>query len=157
MRRATPKRITPPDPIHGNAALGKFINYVMRAGKKSVAQKIVYDSFARIQETAKRDPLEVFDAAVKNVGPEVEVKSRRVGGANYQIPMPVSPNRRQSLAFRWLITAAKMRKGKPMAERLALEFVDAANKAGNAFKKREDTYRMAEANRAFAHFGRFRR
>lgn len=149
------KRKTIPDPKYNSLTVARLINYIMQRGKKSVAQKIVYRGFEIIQEKAKQNPLDVFDKAIKNIGPEVEVRSRRVGGANYQIPTPVSAERRLALALRWLIKAAKARKGMPMKERLALEVIDAANKTGAAFKKREDTYRMAEANRAFAHFARF--
>ena len=157
MRGKTPKRNIEPDPKYGNPTVAKFINYVMRRGKKNVARAIVYSSFDAIAKASKRDPLEVFDVAVRNVAPEVEVRSRRVGGANYQIPTPVLPERRQALAFRWLLGAARARKGQPMWQKLAGELMDAANKQGAAFKKREDVYRMAEANRAFAHFARFSR
>jgi len=129
----------------------------MERGKKSVAQKIVYNSFDIIKEKTKKDPLEIFDLAIKNVSPDVEVKSRRVGGANYQIPIAVSGKRKLALALHWIINAAKERKGMPMKERLALEFIDAANKTGVAMKKKDNVYRMAEANRAFAHFGRYNR
>src|SRR3989344_4373301 len=157
MRGKTPKRKITPDPKYSNAIVAKFINYVMRRGKKSIAQQIVYDSFEEIAKTTKKDPIEIFDTAVRTVGPEVEVRSRRVGGANYQIPTPVSPERRQSLAFRWILAAAHTRKGQPMRQKLTAVLTDAANKVGSAFKKREDVYRMAEANRAFAHFARFNR
>ncbi|TSC77297.1 MAG: small subunit ribosomal protein S7 [Parcubacteria group bacterium Gr01-1014_31] len=146
-----------PDAKYGSATVTKFINYIMRKGKKSIARSILYQSFEDIAEKTKHDPREVFDAAVRNVGPEVEVRSRRVGGANYQIPTPVSPERRQALAFRWILAAAHTRKGQPMWQKLSAELTDAANKVGSAFKKREDVYRMAEANRAFAHFARFNR
>lgn len=157
MRRPTPKRKSIPDPRYQSTNIGKCINYIMERGKKSVAQGIVYDSFDIIQKKTKQDPLDVFDAAIKNISPDVEVKSRRVGGANYQIPMPVSGERKLALALRWIIEAAKDRKGMPMKEKFALEIIDAANKTGAAMKKRENVYRMAEANRAFAHFGRYRR
>lgn len=155
MRGKTPKRKITPDPKYGSPTVAKFVNYVMRKGMKSVARGIVYDSFSAIEEQTKKDPRETFDAALRNVTPEVEVRSRRVGGANYQIPTPVTPERKQALAFRWLLTAARLRKGQPMWKRLAAELTDAANKQGAAFKKREDVYRMAEANRAFAHFARY--
>jgi len=154
MRGKTPKRKITPDPKYSNAIVAKFINYVMRRGKKSIAQQIVYDSFEEIAKTTKKDPIEIFDTAFRNVAPEVEVRSRRVGGANYQIPTPVSPERKQALAFRWLLTAARSRKGAPISRRLADELIAAYNREGAAIKKREDTYRMAEANRAFAHFAR---
>jgi len=124
----------------------------MRRGKKSTAQKVVYNCFEIIKEKTKKDPLEIFDTAMRNVGPEVEVKSRRIGGGNYQVPVPVMGERRVTLAYRWLIAASKARKGAPMSEKLADELIAAANKEGAAIKKRQDTYKMAEANRAFAHF-----
>ena len=124
----------------------------MRQGKKSVAQKVVYKSFDIIKEKTKGNPIELFDKAIKNILPSLEVKSRRVGGANYQVPRPVRPDRKIQLAFRWIINAAKAKKGKSMAEKLAEEFMLAANNEGTAIKKKLDTHRMAEANRAFAHF-----
>jgi len=148
------KRDIKPDPKYGNLTVAKFINYVMRKGKKTVAQKIVYGAFDQISEKTKTDPLDVFDRAFKNLQPSVEVKSKRVGGANYQIPTPVRGERRVALAFRWLIAAADSRKGKPMAMKLADEIVSAANNEGDAIKKKMDVHRMAEANRAFAHFAR---
>ncbi len=157
MRGKTPKRNIIPDVQYNSVAIAKFINQVMSDGKKSTARKVVYDAFAIIQEKTKKDPLEVFDTALKNVAPDVEVKSRRVGGGNYQIPIPVMGARKNALAFRWLIKAARDRKGAPMAKRLADELMAAAEKEGSAMKKRSDTYKMAEANRAFAHFGRARR
>jgi small subunit ribosomal protein S7 len=155
MRRKTPKRKIKPDPKYHSLTIAKLVNYVMRGGKKSVAQDIVYSCFDIIKEKTNHDPLDILDKAIKNVGPEVEVRGRRIGGANYQIPVPVSGDRRLALALRWIIDAAKERKGMPMKERLAQELIDAANKTGAAYKKRENTYRMAEANRAFAHFARF--
>ncbi|MAF24878.1 30S ribosomal protein S7 [bacterium] len=149
-----PVRELASDSKYGSTNVTKFINYVMEGGKKSTAEKVVYDAFDIINQKTKKDPLEIFDAAVSNVAPEVEVKSRRVGGANYQIPMAVMGNRRTALAYRWLLEAARARKGVPMGQKLAAELMDAANSAGSAFKKREDTYKMAEANRAFAHFAR---
>lgn len=146
------RRVIAPDPKYGSVALAKFTNYVMYGGKKSTAQAIVYGALDRIQTQAKRDPLEVFAAAVKNVAPAMEVKSKRVGGANYQVPFPVRGERRQALAFRWLLGAARGQKGKPMAEKLAGELLAASNNEGIAVKKRMDVARMAEANRAFAHF-----
>jgi len=143
------------DPKFHNLQIAKFINYIMRRGKKSIAQKVVYEAFANISEKLKQDPLEIFEKALKNVGPSLEVRGRRIGGANYQIPFPVRAERRFALSSRWLIEAAKKRKGQTMAEKLALELVDAANEAGEAFKKKVDTHKMAEANRAFAHFARY--
>ncbi|OGY46767.1 MAG: 30S ribosomal protein S7 [Candidatus Buchananbacteria bacterium RIFCSPLOWO2_01_FULL_46_12] len=152
MRGKTPKRDILPDPKYNSVTISKLINQIMRGGKKSVAQKVVYDCLDLIKEKMKKDPLEIFDGAVRNVAPEVEVKSRRVGGGNYQIPVPVLGNRKNALAFRWLITAATNRKGAAMRHKLAEELMAAYNKEGAAIKKRDDTYRMAEANRAFAHF-----
>jgi small subunit ribosomal protein S7 len=153
--KQAPKRNIKPDPKYGNLQIAKFTNYIMRKGKKSVAQSIVYDSIAVISEKTKQDALEIFDKALKNVGPSLEVRGRRIGGANYQIPYPVRAERKFNLACRWLITAAQKRKGRSMAEKLALEIIDAANETGEAFKKKVDTHKMADANRAFAHFARF--
>ncbi|MFA6410679.1 MAG: 30S ribosomal protein S7 [Candidatus Buchananbacteria bacterium] len=152
MRGKTPKRKLTPDPKFHSVNIAKLINYLMRRGKKSTAVKVVYDCFDVIKEKTSKDPLEIFDNALRNVGPDVEVKSRRIGGGNYQVPVPVSGERRTALAYRWIIAAAKARKGAPMAEKLADELIAAFNKEGAAIKKRMDTYRMAEANRAFAHF-----
>lgn len=153
MRRATKiKKINNLDPLYSNPLVGKFINYIMRQGKKSTAQKVVYKSFALIKEKTKGDPVELFNKAIKNISPSLEVKSRRVGGANYQVPQPVRPDRKIQLAFRWIINAAKAKKGKSMAEKLAEELMLAVNNEGAAIKKKLDTHRMAEANRAFAHF-----
>jgi len=153
MRRKTRiKKINNPDPLYGNPLVGKFINYIMRQGKKSTAQKVVYKSFDIIKEKTKGNPIELFDKAIRNISPSLEVKSRRVGGANYQVPRPVRPDRKILLAFRWIINAAKAKKGKSMAEKLAEELMLAANNEGAAIKKKLDTHRMAEANRAFAHF-----
>ncbi|MDD5342264.1 MAG: 30S ribosomal protein S7 [Patescibacteria group bacterium] len=140
------------DPKHNNLIIAKFINYVMRRGKKSVAQAIIYDMLDDISKKTKQDPLEIFDRGLKNVTPILEVKSRRIGGANYQIPVEVRGDRRITLAMRWLIKAAQTRKGMPMSQKLAEEFIAAANNQGEAIKKKEDVHRMAEANRAFAHF-----
>jgi len=150
--KQAPKRRIQPDPKFNNELITKFVNYVMERGKKSVAQRIVYDAFEIISESTKRDPIEVFDQALKNVTPTVEVRSRRIGGANYQIPIEVRGERRYSLAFRWILGAARAKKGKSMKEKLAFEIMGAAKGEGDAIKKREDVYRMAEANRAFAHF-----
>lgn len=152
--RPAPKRKIKPDPNFNNVQIAKFINYIMERGKKSVAQKVVYGAFDIVKEKTKKNPLEIFNEALKNATPLLEVRSRRVGGANYQIPVPVRAERKFALGSRWLINAAKTRKGRPMAERLALEMIDAAQGVGVAVKKREDTHRMAEANRAFAHFAR---
>jgi small subunit ribosomal protein S7 len=157
MRRATPKRKTKPDAKYKSVNIGKFTNYVMERGKKTIAQGIVYGSFDVIAQKTKKDPLDVFDAALKNISPDVEVKTRRVGGANYQVPIAVMGARKSTLALRWLIESAKQRKGMPMKEKLAVEIMDAANRTGTAMKKKETVYKMAESNRAFAHFGRFRK
>ena len=154
MRGKTPKREIIPDPKYHSVNIAKFINQIMRKGKKSVAQKVVYDCFDIIKEKTKKNPLEIFDGAVKNVGPEVAVKSRRIGGGSYQIPISVSGKRRGTLAYRWIIAAAKAHKGATMKQKLADELIAAYNKEGAAVKKRQDTYKMAEANRAFAHFAR---
>ena len=150
--KQAPKRKIKPDPRYNNLEIAKLINYIMERGKKTVAQKIVYDAFDIISAKTKKDPLVVFETAIRNVSPVLEVKGRRVGGANYQIPTPVRGNRRTTLAFRWIITAAQAKKGKPMKEKLALELMDAANKEGTAIKKREDVHKMAKANQAFAHY-----
>ncbi len=143
------------DPIFGSIALEKFTNHLMRKGQKATARKIVYSALEIVKrKVQKENPLEVFELAVKNVTPFLEVKSRRVGGANYQVPMEVRGERKITLAHRWLILASRRRKGKPMAQKLAEELIDAANNQGAAVKKKEDTHRMAEANRAFAHFAR---
>lgn len=151
-RRAAERREILPDPKYGDPVVAKFINCVMREGKKSVAEKIVYGALERIQRRTGRDPLPLFLEAVENVKPTLEVRSRRVGGATYQVPVEVRPERRQTLAIRWLIHAARGRSERTMEERLANELLDAANNRGAAIKKREDTLRMAEANRAFAHY-----
>lgn len=152
--KQAPKREIVPDPKFQNAEVAKFINYVMRRGKKSTAQAIVYGAFDLIADKTKKNPLEMFELAIKNVAPTLEVKGRRIGGANYQIPIQVKTERRFLLACRWIIDASKERKGKPMKEKLAQELMDAAKKEGNAMKKREAVQKMAEANRAFAHFAR---
>jgi small subunit ribosomal protein S7 len=153
--KQAPKRESYPDPKFNNSQVSKFINYIMRRGKKSTSQNIVYQCFDIISDKTKQDALEIFDNAIKNVGPSLEVKGRRIGGANYQIPFPVKTERRFNLACRWIINAAQKRKGKAMSEKLALEIIDAANSQGEAFKKKVDTHKMAEANRAFAHFARY--
>ena len=146
------KREILPDSVYENVMVAKLINQVMRRGKKTIARKIVYKAFDIIKEKTKKDPLEVFVLAIQNVSPLLEVKSRRVGGATYQVPTEVKSERRITLAMRWIIRAAKSRKGKPMREKLAEELMAAAKNEGVAIKKKQDTHRMAEANRAFAHF-----
>ena len=140
------------DPLHGSPLVQKFVNCVMLKGKKSVAQSAVYDAFELIKQRANDDPLKVFKKAVENVKPTLEVKTRRVGGANYQVPVEVNRNRQTSLSLRWIIGYARERGEKSMVERLAAELLDAANNRGGAIKKRDDTHRMAEANKAFAHY-----
>ena len=151
-RHRADKRQINPDPKFGNEVVTKFMNSVMSAGKKSVAEKIVYGAFSQIETKTKQDPLVVFRSALDNVMPQIEVRSRRVGGATYQVPVEVRHDRRQALAIRWLLTAARGRNEKTMVEKLSGELLDAANNRGNAVKKREDTHRMAEANRAFSHY-----
>jgi small subunit ribosomal protein S7 len=146
-----------PDNKYNSVKIAKFINYIMERGKKTVAAGIVYDSFDIIEDKMKADPKTVFEQAVRNVCPIVEVKGRRIGGANYQVPMEVQEPRKTSLGMKWIIDAARAKKGRPMATKLAEEFMDAYNKRGAAIKKREDVHRMAEANKAFAHFARFKR
>ena len=138
---------------YGNIAVGRFINYLMDGGRKTVAEKIVYDAFSTIETKLKTSPIEVFEKAFENISPAVEVSSRRVGGANYQVPRPVRPERQYMLAARWVIAAAGSKKGKPMADKLAEELMAASKNEGTAVKKKLDMHRMAEANRAFAHFG----
>jgi small subunit ribosomal protein S7 len=151
-RREVPKREILPDPKFGNIDVAKFMNVLMLSGKKSVAERIVYGAFEQIQTKGGKDPLEVFTVALNNVKPVVEVKSRRVGGANYQVPVEVRPSRRMALAMRWLREAAKKRSEKSMALRLAGELSEAAEGRGGAMKKRDEVHRMAEANKAFSHF-----
>ncbi|MFN3688473.1 30S ribosomal protein S7 [Salinarimonas sp.] len=151
-RHRAEKREINPDPKYGDLVLSKFMNSIMYDGKKSTAETIVYGAFDLVESRAKADPLEVFKAALENVAPAIEVRSRRVGGATYQVPVEVRTERRQALAIRWLITAARARNDKTMVERLAAELMDAAANRGSAVKKREDTHRMAEANRAFSHY-----
>jgi small subunit ribosomal protein S7 len=152
-RREIPKRELEPDPLYNSALVSKFINTVMSDGKRSTAERILYKSFDIITERTGDDPLKVFKKALDNVKPSLEVKSRRVGGSNYQVPVEVNPNRRLSLSIRWLVTYARQRgDGKTMQEKFANELLDASNLRGGAVKKREDTHRMAEANKAFAHY-----
>lgn len=154
MRRklkAKPKLI--PDLNYDSEKVAKFINYAMQEGKKTTARKVVYESFESIKEKTKNpNPLEIFELALKNTGPTMEVRSRRVGGANYQIPREVRPERRQFLSMKWIIDAARAKKGKPMSERLAEEIIAASNNEGEAVRKRENTHKMAEANKAFSHY-----
>jgi len=149
--RAEPREVLP-DPVYGDLVLTKFMNYIMYEGKKSVAEKIVYGALDNAEKKLKRPAIELFHDALANVAPAIEVRSRRVGGATYQVPVEVRPERRQALAIRWLATAARARNENTMEDRLAGELLDASNNRGNAVKKREDTHRMAEANRAFSHY-----
>ncbi|OGI49881.1 MAG: 30S ribosomal protein S7 [Candidatus Muproteobacteria bacterium RIFCSPHIGHO2_12_FULL_60_33] len=151
-RREVPKREVTPDPKYRSETLAKFITVVMKSGKKSVAEKIVYGALNTMAERSKKDPIEMFNQALTNVRPLVEVKSRRVGGATYQVPVEVRSGRQTALAMRWVVEAARTRSGKSMAARMADELMDAADKRGNAVKKREDVHRMAEANKAFSHY-----
>lgn len=153
MRRKVKNRNIPsPDSLYNSVKVGKFINYTMEEGKKNIARSIVYGAFEIIKEKTKEDPIEVFENALKNAGPTMEVRSRRVGGANYQIPREVRPERRQALAFKWILEAARAKKGQPMKVKLADELISASKNEGEAIKKRENTHKMAEANKAFAHF-----
>jgi len=151
-----PKRVVTPDPVYGHTLLAKFVNFVMESGKKQTAQGIVYGALDIVKEQTKQDPIQVFEKVIETAKPQVEVRSRRVGGANYQVPMPVPMHRQNGLAFRWIIAAAKARKGKGMRERLAAEFIDILEGVGGTMKKKDDVKRMAEANKAFAHFARRR-
>ncbi|GAP10330.1 SSU ribosomal protein S7P [Bellilinea caldifistulae] len=153
MRRTKPeKREVPPDVRYNSVDLQKFIHHILRRGKKSLAVSIVYDAMDMVKEKTGRNPLEVFELALKNVGPIMEVRPRRVGGATYQVPMEVPGERRLALAMRWIADAARARSGKSFAEKIAAELIDAANNQGNAVRKREETHKMAEANRAFSHY-----
>ena len=154
MRRAYKKHKIAPDRVYNDAEVAKFINKVMDSGRKSIAQRIVYQAFDIIKTQTKKEPLEMFRLAIENASPVLEVKPKRVGGATYQVPMEVRGDRRLALAFRWIIEGARNKKGKPMAEKLAQELIDATNNQGNALKKKNDMHRMAEANKAFAHFAR---
>ena len=151
-RKKKIKRVIPPDPVYNNVTVAKFINQIMRRGKKNIARKIVYRAFEIIKEKTKKEPLEVFEQALSNAAPLLEVKPKRIGGATYQVPREVRGERRITLATRWIIQAAKIKKGKSMQEKLAEELILASKNEGVAVKKKEDTHRMAEANRAFAHF-----
>jgi small subunit ribosomal protein S7 len=153
MRRAgAAKREVLPDPKYGSRLVAKFVNIMMIRGKKSTAETIMYDALAAVEERSKQEALKMFKSAIENVKPAVEVKSRRVGGSTYQVPVEVRPDRRTSLAMRWVIGAARRRPERSMADKLAAELLDAANNRGTAVKKREDTHKMAEANKAFAHY-----
>ena len=151
-KRRAVKRDVLPDPIYKSKVVTKLVNRIMLDGKKGVAEKILYEAFDKVKDKTGKDALETFNEAMENIKPQLEVKSRRVGGANYQVPIEVKPSRRQELALRWLINAARTRGGHSMAENLANEIIDASNNAGAAVKKREDTHKMAEANKAFAHY-----
>src|SRR4029077_4029683 len=151
-RREVPKREILPDPVYNSQLVTKFINSLMSEGKKSVAEGVFYGALKKVEDRAKDDPLKLFKKAVDNVKPSLEVKSRRVGGSNYQVPVEVNPARRTSLALRWLISFARKRPERTMEQKLAMEILDAANLRGGAVKKKEDTHKMAEANKAFAHY-----
>lgn len=152
--KRAPKRKIKPDLKFNRIDIARFINYLMESGKKTVAQNIIYNCFDYISQKTKQDAIEIFDTALRNVSPSLEVKGRRIGGANYQVPMVVSSERKMQLSYRWLIEAASKRKGKPMYMKLGEELIAAANNEGDAIKKKMDVHKMAEANRAFAHFAR---
>jgi small subunit ribosomal protein S7 len=154
MRRAYKKHKIAPDGVYNDVVVSQFINKVMKRGKKTIAQKIVYGAFDIIKEKTKKEPLEVFKLAIENASPLLEVKPKRIGGATYQVPMEVRGERKLALATKWILDGARAKKGKPMAEKLAQELIDCINNQGNAIKKKADTHRMAEANKAFAHFAR---
>ena len=154
MRRAYKKHKISPDGIYNEVVVSQFINKVMKSGKKTIAQKIVYAAFNIIKDKTKKEPLEIFKLAIENASPLLEVKPKRIGGATYQVPMEVRGERRLALATKWILDAARGKKGKPMAEKLAAELMDCVNNQGNAIKKKADTHRMAEANKAFARFAR---
>ncbi len=151
-RGNVPKRDVLPDPIYGSKVVTKLVNQIMLDGKKGIAQGIVYDAFNKMQEKTSQDAIEVFNQAMANVMPLLEVKARRVGGSNYQVPIEIRPERRQTLAIRWIVMSARKRSEREMSDRLANELIDAMNNTGGAVKKKEDTHRMAEANKAFAHY-----
>ena len=151
-KRRAVKRDVLPDPIYNSKLITKLVNSIMLDGKKGIAQKILYEAFDSVKEKTGQDPMEVFNKAMENIKPALEVKSRRVGGANYQVPIEVKPERSQALALRWLVQYSRLRGGHSMSENLANEIIDASNGVGAAVKKREDTHRMAEANKAFAHY-----
>ena len=152
-RRNRPvKRSVAPDPVYSSDSLAKFVNIVMRNGKRSIAEKIMYDALRRASRQSRKEPMEVFDQALRNATPLLEVKPRRVGGATYQVPIEIRPDRRLALARRWLVRYARQRGGRSMAEKLAYELVDASNNTGGAVKRKDETHRMAESNKAFSHF-----
>jgi len=151
-RARVTRRTILPDPIYANVGVAKFVNCLMMCGKKSVAEGIVYDAFEKIRRSSRKEPLDVFDQAIRNVTPILEVKPKRVGGATYQVPVEIRHDRRQALARRWIIRYARGRGGKSMADRLAAELMDAANGVGASIKRKEDTHKMAESNKAFSHF-----
>ena len=151
-KKRAPKRIFYPDPKHGSLVLSKFINFIMYDGKKTAAEKIVYNALDLIKQKTKEDPIKIFNSAISNIRPNLEVRSRRVGGATYQVPVEVKSKRGQTLALRWLLEASKKRKNKTMSDKLFNELMDASQRKGSAIKKREDTHRMAESNKAFAHY-----
>ncbi|KPJ71512.1 30S ribosomal protein S7 [Parcubacteria bacterium DG_74_3] len=151
-RRRIKKRDAIPDPVYNNVQVAKFINRIMKKGKKTIARKIVYGAFEKIREKTKKEPLEVFNQALTNASPLIEVRPKRIGGATYQVPVEVRGDRKMALAMRWIIQVAKARKGKPMKERLAEELLETAENRGAVIKKKENVHKMAEANRAFAHF-----
>ena len=151
-KKKAPKRIFYPDPKYGSVVLAKFINFIMYDGKKTTSEKIIYDALEKIKNKTKEDPIKIFDEAIGNVRPNLEVRSRRVGGATYQVPQEVKTKRSQTLALRWLLEASRKRKNKTMSDKLFNELMDASQKKGSAIKKREDTHKMAESNKAFAHY-----
>ena len=151
-RNKPPKRVITVDPIYGSEGVSKFVNILMRDGKRSVAERIMYDALRRASRQSKREPLDIFDQAMRNATPLVEVKPRRVGGATYQVPIEIRPDRRMALARRWLVRFARQRGGKTMSEKLAFELLDASNGTGGAVRRKEETHRMAESNKAFSHF-----
>ena len=151
-RARVTRRVILPDPIYANAGVAKFVNCLMLNGKKSIAQRILYNAFERIRRSSRKEPLDVFDQAMRNVTPVIEVKPKRVGGATYQVPVEIRHDRRQALARRWIIRYARARGGRSMSDKLAAELMDAANGVGASVKRKEDTHKMAESNRAFTHF-----
>ena len=151
-KKKAPKRIFYPDPKYGSVVLAKFINFIMYDGKKTTSEKIIYEALEKIKNKTKGDPIKIFDEAIGNIRPNLEVRSRRVGGATYQVPQEVKTKRSQTLALRWLLEASRKRKNKTMSDKLFNEIMDASQKKGSAIKKREDTHRMAESNKAFAHY-----
>jgi len=151
-KKKAPKRIFYPDPKYGSVVLAKFINFIMYDGKKTTSEKIIYEALEKIKNKTKGDPIKIFDEAIGNIRPNLEVRSRRVGGATYQVPQEVKTKRSQTLALRWLLEASRKRKNKTMSDKLFNELMDASQKKGSAIKKREDTHKMAESNKAFAHY-----